>query len=293
LWAQHFGSQLLAVDVQSPRVELAKDICGVRTATGDKYTPSQGNGTNKNLLDGVAFITSSTKGVQTELLPDGTLRATMDHLTSETYLPLGRVAAPVTGCGYILSFEARSTGTLNGRLGLGIDDNRGWDATHSGTNAEGVEVAREWTKFSVHFAALTDNTGAGLVWRFRPSKEGFTGTEEIRNVKVTTFIPARFPAYSALTASASRSSNGKTVYLIVFNRHHADDISADVNVKGIKNITGVRRWTVSGPSLAALNLTEEQVRETESGVTVPISPDGRIKNTFPARSMTAFEISCK
>lgn len=265
----------------------------VRSAKGDRYTAGQPLG-NKNLLDGVQLSTPSVPGVKTELHPDGTMAVTMDHLSTETYLTFGKINAPVIGAGYTISFEARSSDQVGkGALGIGIDDGRGWNATHSGVSAEGIETAQTWKKFSQNFDTLDDCPGATLRLRFRPEKDGFTGTEEIRNLRVTAYTSEHFPAYPALTAAASRSTDGKTVYLIVFNRHHAEDISAQIDIQGIKNISCIQRWTVTGPSLAALNVKEEQVRESESGVLMPLPHKGKLTHTFPARSMTAFEIKSK
>jgi hypothetical protein len=51
-----------------------------------------------------------------------------------------------------------------------------------------------------------------------------------------------------------------------------------------------RAWTVTGPSLEALNVKEEQVKETESGAAVPGVTAGGFTRTFPAHSMTAVEV---
>ncbi|HEX2949299.1 MAG TPA: hypothetical protein VHV83_06985 [Armatimonadota bacterium] len=238
------------------------------------------------------------RGVSTTVKPDGTMVATVDHLTKETYLPICTVnAQSVQSYNYVLSFEARATGDFPGGLGLGIDDKRGWSATSSGTNAEGVETATDWTKFECTLLALNDCPGVSVCWRFRPkSGKAFTGTEEIRNLKVTAYSPIGIndhPQYPAITTSASRSADGRTLYLMVFNRHQTDAIPTTIRINGIDAIKSVRRWMVNGPSLLSTNLNGEVVREMESGVVTPITQDGVLTYTAPAHSMTAFEITQK
>lgn len=118
------------------------------------------------------------------------------------------------------------------------------------------------------------------------------GFEESRRIEVRdiTVTPARgFPAYATVTSAAGLSADGRILYLIVFNKHHAADVAADVTVEGFP-ITSARAWTVTGPSLEALNLAEELVREVESGVEVRGVSSTGFRRIFPARSMTALEL---
>jgi alpha-L-arabinofuranosidase len=76
---------------------------------------------------------------------------------------------------------------------------------------------------------------------------------------------------------------------MVFNKHHADAITATIQVADA-SAKSARTWTVTGPRLEATNLDAEEVSETVSGAAVPdVTPKG-FTCTFPARSMTAIEI---
>jgi alpha-N-arabinofuranosidase len=120
-----------------------------------------------------------------------------------------------------------------------------------------------------------------------------TGTVEIRNLHVTAYEPAHFAAYDVITSSASTSRDGKTLYIIVFNKDLTNDIPVQIALTGARPVTAVRRWTVTGPNLAALNFDQEEVREVESGVAMPSPQGGKLQYTAPARSMTALEVTMK
>ncbi|HEX2949985.1 MAG TPA: alpha-L-arabinofuranosidase C-terminal domain-containing protein [Armatimonadota bacterium] len=291
LWGQHFGQQLVSADVQSPRVEFKDGVLRTLPAIGDKYQPSAVVPGAPNYLDGVKMMTdTTTPGCSTEVRPDGTLVAKFENITGEKYLSICNVKAPPADCGYLLSFDGRATGNFPGQFGLGMQDARGWSATKSAIAAEGIEGAKgEWKHFEQRFATLKDCPGASLIWRLRPGDTPATGMVEVRNVKIIPMYNEHFPAYSALTASASRSTDGKKLYLIVFNKDGVNDVTTDILIKGIQATTA-RRWTVTGPSFDAINLKEELVKETESAISTPIQ-QGKITYTFPARSMTAFEIN--
>ena len=93
-----------------------------------------------------------------------------------------------------------------------------------------------------------------------------------------------------MTASGSLADDGRTLYVIVFNKHHADDITARVRVAD-RSARSARAWTVTGPSLAATNLEGPLVRETVSGREVANVAAEGFTYVFPARSLTAFEIA--
>jgi alpha-L-arabinofuranosidase len=76
--------------------------------------------------------------------------------------------------------------------------------------------------------------------------------------------PPSFPAYKAVTASASLSSDGSRLFVMLFNKHHDRPASVTVRVSGFAAGTA-KRWTVTGPRLESTNLGSEEVKETVSG----------------------------
>ncbi|HEX2951424.1 MAG TPA: alpha-L-arabinofuranosidase C-terminal domain-containing protein, partial [Armatimonadota bacterium] len=290
LWAQHFGPKLVAVNVNSPQVSFAGS-CRVAPASGKSYFP--GKALKEDLLDVKRDVKPvSGSGFTCEVRPDGTLVATLKDLETEQYPEFAVIKAPKIGMGYKISFEARSTGNVkNATMGLGLGDSRGWSATSSAIGVEGIESATQWKKFEKTFNTLSDCPGALLLWRLRASKGSpVTGTLEVRNLRVTPYVSEQFPAYHVITSSASMSADGKTLYLIIFNKHMTDNIPVQLSLKHLTGITSVRRWMVTGPNLASLNLAKEEVREVESGVEMPLPQAGMLNYTAPARSMTAIEV---
>ena len=154
---------------------------------------------------------------------------------------------------------------------------------------EGAGDTREWKSFEGRYRALDDSPGAIVSGRFRPGGAPASGWVEFRNIKIRALQAETFPAYAALTSSASLSADGKTLFLIVFNKHHSDPIEAAVNLQGFAALSG-KRWTVTGPSLDALNEESETVSETESGAAFSVT-GGSFTRSFPPRSMTALELS--
>jgi alpha-N-arabinofuranosidase len=290
LWGRHFGTPWVETRVDSPRIEFEGYPGFVGPARGDRHTPETALG--GNLLAGKAVEPVRGRGWRTEIRPGGTLAAVLDGLTGEAFPPMAEVKAP-PGYAYRVSFEARSMGDLGAaNMGLGLVDRRGWEATRSANAVEGAGRAAEWTRFAGTFRPLPDCPGAYLVWRLRAGLLPVTGTVEVRNLAVEALRPEIWPAYPALTAAASLAADGKTLFVIVFNRHHRDAVPARISVRGWP-AGSVRRWTVTGENLASMNVEKDEVRETESGIPTRVSAASVIAHVFPPRSMTAFEIGSR
>jgi len=287
LWGTHFGTALVAVEVESPRVEFEGLPGQVLPARGDRYVPA--GPVSGNLVAGLKTGEGAGYRIREK---DGTLTVILANYTGEAY-PLVAEAPGGAGNDYRVSFEARSKGSLrNARLGLSLIDLRGWEQTHSGTAVEGLESAGKWTRFEGLLRSMPGCPGTLVAWRLLSPGAKITGKIELRNLEVTALSRETCPAYPALTASASLSRDGNTLFLIVFNKHHADAIEATVDIVGFPARTA-RRWTVTGPSFEATSLDGEQVRETESGMEMGVTEGGSIRHTFPARSMTAVELTHK
>jgi alpha-N-arabinofuranosidase len=285
LWAQHFGEQLVHVDVDAPVLDF-EGALRVRPAAGGDGLP-EGVDPEQNLLDGLQLSSGEGEGHRWRATGPDSVVVELDGMTGEAY-PLLTTIQPILPGSYTLSYTGRATGDLgDGGYGLGFCDTRGWDATQSASAVEGVGQVTEWTQFAGGFSTLRDCPGLLVVWRLRPGGRAVTGRIELRDIRVT---PERGePAYPALTATASLSDDERTLYVIVFNKHHAAPIEASIDV-GSFAAASARLWTVTGPSLAATNLGEERVKETVSGQTIPVEA-GRVTHVFPPHSMTALELT--
>ncbi len=282
LWGRHFGPRLVAVGVDSPT--LAFEGC-LRVRPARRGAAGAADAAFRITAKGGAG-----KGCTWAPTGPRSLTATLDDYDSETYHTLGTIEAK-PGCTYRLSHDGRVVaGKLTGAtLGVDLIDSRGWHATRSGCATQGVESAGQWRTFTSRLVTLGGCKALTAHLRLiAKAAAGVSGTFEVRNLRVERLRD--HPPYAALTASASLSDDGETLYLVVFNKHHAEDVSARIDVAD-GSAAGARAWTVTAASLAATNLERIEVRETVSARPVPGAAANGFPYTFPARSMTAFEIA--
>jgi alpha-N-arabinofuranosidase len=125
-----------------------------------------------------------------------------------------------------------------------------------------------------------------LTARLVADGKNVSGTLQVHNLVVADFVSAHDAAYPLLTSSASTSSDGKKVYLIVFNKSAADSIPTDIHLTSFSP-AGALYWEVNGPSLDS----STGVVITQKGAPLSTSKANTATHVFPAHSMTAIEFS--
>lgn len=158
---------------------------------------------------------------------------------------------PVKPCRTVrLSFENKITGKTGAKTRLGIDviDDRGWHKTKSGFSIDSIAGDVQWQQHTAEMASLPDCRGMIVSFRLI-SEEHVNAKVEIRNLRLSLTEDA--PPYPALTSFASLSTDRKTLYLIVFNKHHESAITATLEFPGEK-IKAVKYEAVSVEFLDAL-----------------------------------------
>lgn len=289
LWGQHFGADLVAVEVRSPK-ETIPAYTNMMPASGDKLVEGHliekydwADSLVPALARGAAFKTTKSEA--------GGFRTEIAGHSGNVYPAIGNLSAPAEtkgqGCSYLLEYEGKYTpdeGTQTARMGLGIVDARGWDVTHSGTAVDGM-IGPEWKKYRKWFHASPDAPGVSISLRLEPEEQKLSGVLEIRNLNIEAHSKTQFPAYDLITASASISEDRSKLYLVVFNKSADRPIEATIQLRDFVP-AGAKAWEVNAPKLASL----DGAKEVRSGEDIPLA-NGAIHYKFPAHSMTAIEVA--
>ncbi|MFH2104990.1 MAG: FG-GAP-like repeat-containing protein [Parcubacteria group bacterium] len=90
-----------------------------------------------------------------------------------------------------------------------------------------------------------------------------------------------------LTSYASRSSDDKTLYLAVVNKHSVSDMSTTVKIDNASIGGQAKVYTMNGPSIHSNNNESDQVKITESSIS---NAGSNFKYNFPAHSVTILEL---
>ncbi|MGI4787808.1 MAG: hypothetical protein ACRYFS_03050 [Janthinobacterium lividum] len=292
LWGQHFGNTLLATAVNSPKA----DFEGVQLADpahGTHFTPSRP--VIDNLLP-VPILSKQAANHGFSVNAAGLVTYSVKHLTENQYPIFAALPTPkagrLTGCIYKISADVQtiaSSGSGDAHISLGVADSRGWSSTLSAIQTNGGPADGHWRHVSGLYTGLTNAASADVLLRIENPTAPFEGTVRIKNLVLSAETRKTFPAYDIITSSASMSRDGKTLYLIVFNKSTTNDVLTTIQL-GSFAASSAKRWTVTGPDLACTTTGTGGVSETESGVSTPLSSSHSLTRVFLARSMTALEL---
>ncbi len=289
-WGKFRGSEIVASEVSgSPRIE-AESASGLLESRGDrKLAPNSIETVDKFKFNLSSFATSPD--ISAKVMGDNAISFTLKDRKSDNYGVFTVAPRPKSypkgSMIQSISFDARfipvpGTGKPEAVFGLGMCDPRGWTATQSAIAVTGVQGAvNEWRHFSQKFSTMSDAPGADILFRFERANSPVSGTVEFKNIKVEIGTGATYPAYQALATFASRSADGKTLYLIVFNRSPEDAVAAKIDLRDFPAVSG-----------ESLELYQEKVENTEyfEGKPGTVALKGNsFLHTFPKHSMTAFE----
>ena len=293
LWGEHFGKTLLQSSVQGPTADF-DGVQLTQPARGTRFIPARQIA--GNLLD-TAKLDPAVLSVFGATIKDGVLSYDLKGVTSDQYPTIATLPMPSgtsgSGAAFLVSYDIRATatGTGQGNLSLGLMDARGWETTHSAAKIGGAPVDGLWHHYSGRYASRPDTQAVVAVVRVEDPNPVLNAHVEVKNLTVTASTSEVFPAYALVTASASSSADGKTIYLVAFNKSTQQDIPVEIRVPGV-SLLEARRWAVTGPSLGTTNVDAENIKETETGVATPVS-GSTLSPVLPARSMTVFEIHTK
>lgn len=291
LWAQHFGSQLVKVDAQSPRAEFP----GAGSEEASKGSNSEPKREIQSFdLDQYSSVASTLwpkfLNVQIERQKSG-VTIDLQNLSRSIYPVLARIPRPAIDPGtpveFSVSFDAKLTpgpGSDTAPMGIGLMDSRGWNQTHSGLGVDGITTS--WKHFDSTYRLTSETPNVDVTVRLMADGKNVSGTLQVHDLKVSAFVSAHDASYPLLTSSASTSADGKKLYLIVFNKSASDPISTAVHLTDFA-AAKAEYWEVNGPGLGSTS----GVTETEQGAAFPLSGAGVANHVFPAHSMTAIEFT--
>lgn len=285
LYKHYFGDVL---------IDAAVDCSLYDSPGGYKAGPAYGKPTCHSVFP-ENILPSQKWNIQNELWfsqqeENGVLVATINSNKTENYFHAEKrlPATPLTG--YLVSAEikveglasstpALTTGGWNG-AGIQIGDARGWNATRS-SSLSNMARSNDWTKVQAEYVTLPDTKDIVVQARCLDTR-GVPGKIYVRNVQIRRFIPDNSGAVPYLGVNASKSKDGKLIYIMIVNKHLTDDIQTDINGVSAK---AVEAYCLSGPSIDALN-EQNPDNVKVNGIPANINKES-VEIALPKHSMTA------
>lgn len=277
LYHRYFGDLLIDCQVDCDFYDVEGGY-GVLPARGK---PTKFEVFPANLLPAQKWTLHEVQGVRHWEEPDGTLvvRILTDDELNYYHAVKRMPAEPMTG--YRVTAEVRTEGLEKSRgAQIQVGDGRGWLATKSAALSEEVK-SRTWRKVSVDYTTLPDTKEIEIRVR-RLEGAGGKGEIFVRNLTVQKFTPLNLGAVPTVSAVASKSRDGKQVYIAIVNK--SLDTPTETRIVGI-NSRSAYAWTLTGQSVDATNEIDPNAVRPQRLNGVVVKPN-EISLSLPPHSFT-------
>lgn len=280
LYHHYFGDTLIDSKVECPSYEIEGGY-GVLPQMGK---PRQFHLYPGNILPPQKWELHDIEGVRHWEEPDGTLVVDIQTDEDLNYYHARKRMPAEPFMGYRVSAEIRTEGLEKSRgAEIQVGDARGWTATQSACISEEVKSS-EWRKVSVDYITLLPDTKEIEILARRREGVGSKGKIWIRNVKVEKFQPPNPGAVPYLSVVASKSKDGRNIYVAIVNRELEQSI--ETRIEGVK-VKKARAFSLTGPSVDATN---EENPQNVKVVELPLKmKDGILWVSLPPHSFTTLE----
>ena len=142
-----------------------------------------------------------------------------------------------------------------------------------------MSVTTEWKHIDGTYQLTAQTPAVDLTARLMADGKNVSGTLQIHNLAVAAFVSAHDAAYPLLTSSASTSSDGRKLYLMVFNKSASDSIPTNIHLPGF-SAAKAQYWEVTGPSLIATTGVRIAQETTALSLSNATNASSRVSRAF-------------
>jgi hypothetical protein len=174
-------------------------------------------------------------------------------------------------------------------VSLEVQDGRGWTEMKSKENTEIFTGTTDWTYAETIYETLPDADSVTVIARRVGDKGPLKGKAYFKDVRLEKFVPD-LAAWKVpyLSVNASKSKDGKKLYLMVINMNMNEAITSKVDLKDFASARKGNAWVLNGPSVDATNENKhDNVKVTQHEFEIKGNP---FEFTFEPHSLTAIEV---
>ncbi len=285
MYAKHFGDILVDVAVKSATYDMRMYKPYIksflkRIVAGTIIKPNLlPDAWQINLVDGI--VTSEKSGI---------LEVDFKNPVAFNYYHATKKAKIEPKAYYKLSGYIKTDSLeANRGISLEIQDGRGWTKTKSAENTETFTGTNDWTYVETIYETLPDADSVTVIARRIGDKGPLKGKAYFKDVRLEKFVPDldmwKIPY---LSVNASKSRDGKKIYLMVINKNMEKVETATIELKDFIPATQANAWVLNGPSVDATNeVKHDNVKVTHKTINIAGS---KFEYTFEPHSLTAIEI---
>lgn len=281
LYNHYLGNELIKMDVDSPRFQFMGGI-GISPRMG---MPTARKSLGEQRLDqswGRRYFKDGSQGQS-----GNTITVDFDQGVDANYYHAYKEIEVEPDTLYKLSVKVRTIGLKGGKVGIAVEDVRGWDKTFSQPTNAYLTGTTPWSWVTVEYRTLGDARKLRLLARRNKGDGPVSGRAEFGEIKMEK-IKQAFGAVESVVGTASTSAKGDEVYLVLINKNLYEPVETTIQLAG--NYHAVNAESLSGTSPFATNLVSGMADQVKvSPVSVEQKKPGVFTVKLPASSLSGIK----
>jgi len=194
-----------------------------------------------------------SKGEQSE--DNGVVHVTFPGDDDTNYYHAHKVIKVNSDTLYKVSVRARTIDVEGGKIGIIVQDSRGWNKTFYQAENMYLQGTTPWSWLTVNIMTYHDTQKIRIMPRRIPNGHKIKGSAEFGEVRIEE-SGERFGAVQSVVGVASVSKGGDEVSVVVINKNLHENVEAVLHIEG--NYRIVDSDTMSGPNPFVTNLSTKK-----------------------------------
>jgi alpha-N-arabinofuranosidase len=245
LYNKYLGDNLIRMEISAPRFEFPGAL-GISPRVGATTSRQE-----------TAYTQNAPKSWDRRLFREGSqsqsgdvVTVDFDGKTDANYFHATREIDVEPDTLYKISVKARTIGLKEGRVGIAVEDIRGWDKNFFQPSNVYLSGTTDWSWVTVEFRTPADAKKIRVLARRHKGGGLVSGRAEFGEMRVVK-IKQSFGAVESVVGTASIGAKGNELSAVVINKNMNDSVETVIDTGG--SFQFVSAESLTGPSPFATN----------------------------------------
>jgi alpha-N-arabinofuranosidase len=283
LYNKYLGAHLVKMDTQSTPIDFSGGLgisprIGVATTKSDPVTvPVPPDWSRRLFIDG------------SQSQANNVVTVNFNKNTDVNYYHAYKEFDAEPNTLYRVSVNVRTTDIKGGKIGIAVEDSRGWKEMHDQPANIFLTGTTPWTLVTVEYRTVADAKKMRLIARRISGEGSISGIAEFGAFSIEK-ITQNLGTVESVVGTASKSADGKELYLVLINKNLNNPVDTSIQING--NFRSVLAESLIGSSPLSTNLEAEKtdhvkiipllIREIKVGI---------VTIQLPASSVTGIKLA--
>jgi alpha-N-arabinofuranosidase len=281
LYNKYLGAQLVKMDTQSTPIDFSGGL-GISPRIGVATTQSAPEPVR---INPAWWLSTFTAGSQSQ--SNGVVKVNFNN-TDVDYWHASKYFNIEPNTLYRATVNVRTTRIVGGKIGIAVQDGRGWNTMYDQPSNLFLTGSKPWTPVTVEYRTVADAQTMHIMGRRLGGQGPISGSAEFGTFTLEK-ITQNLGAVESIVGTASKSTDNNELNLVLINKNLNNPVDTFLQING--NFRSVQAESLTGVSPLSTNLVTGATNQvTVTSNMVAQSAAGTLSIQLPAASVTGIKL---